>query len=358
MQQISVTTNVDTQLLKHSPSDDALVNDVEQVVSAPSPYISHLVASRTKQDKAELVRILRHLPMVRNMQSQRNKDALRPASVAAPPSREDSSRGWSRGSAFRCGGAKTVQVPGLGLGATSPPGGSPGGSDARSVSSRGGARGVFAAPGGGDGSIARSNAFSGSGGGGGVVTAFGGDAPNSRTGTPRLAGGLTPTPRSRPHTARSGFSSGSGLSDDAQVDRQRRDAQARAEMTERVTARLAELGVDPKGLKAGEVLQLLYARGGGSTYAQFNREAESRFNVRVATPRCFKGMLTERGFAEIRRARELPVTNVHECLDHWEIEFLADVCRSLRHFGQKCQGTSSEYTRMCENKQMRPTIFK
>jgi hypothetical protein len=135
-----------------------------------------------------------------------------------------------------------------------------------------------------------------------------------------------------------------------EVERKAQELKAQQEMTKRVAEELAELGVDPNGLKAGEILQLLYARGGGSSYTQFNREAQSRCNVRVQTPQCFQGMLSERAYGEIRRARDLPVTNVHECLDHWEIEFLADVCRSLKHFGQKCQGPSTEYARMCSNK--------
>merc|ERR1712039_261856 len=109
--------------------------------------------------------------------------------------------------------------------------------------------------------------------------------------------------------------------------------------------RLAELGIDPEGMAASDILRLFYARGSNTTYKQANKEAERSLNIRCSTPRSFGGVLTNRAHGEVRRARDQPVTNVHEYLDKWEIDTLADVCRSIRHYDEEQKGAASEYMR-------------
>jgi len=109
--------------------------------------------------------------------------------------------------------------------------------------------------------------------------------------------------------------------------------------------RLAELGIDPEGMASSDILRLFYARGANTSYKSANKEAEMSLNVRPSTPRSFGGVLTNRAHQEVRRARDMPVTNVHECLDKWEIDTLADVCRSIRHYDDESRGSASEYQR-------------
>jgi len=118
---------------------------------------------------------------------------------------------------------------------------------------------------------------------------------------------------------------------------------SQAEATQRVIEKLAELGIDPEGMTANDILRIFYARGSGSTYWLANREAEKRLNIRASTPKSFSNVLKPRAEREIRRARDLPVTNVHEYLDQWEIAFLGDICRSLRCFDEAAEGHTSEY---------------
>jgi len=121
------------------------------------------------------------------------------------------------------------------------------------------------------------------------------------------------------------------------------EKKSQAEATQRVIEKLAELGIDPEGMSATDILRIFYARGSGSSYWLANREAEKRLNIRASTPSSFAGVLKSRAEREIRRARDLPVTNVHEYLDQWEIAFLGDICRSLRCFDEAAEGNSSEY---------------
>lgn len=121
------------------------------------------------------------------------------------------------------------------------------------------------------------------------------------------------------------------------------EKKCQAEATQRVIEKLAELGIDPEGMSATDILRIFYARGSGSSYWLANREAEKRLNIRASTPRSFANVLRPRAEREIRRARDLPVTNVHEYLDQWEIAFLGDMCRSLRCFDEAAEGNSSEY---------------
>jgi hypothetical protein len=132
------------------------------------------------------------------------------------------------------------------------------------------------------------------------------------------------------------------------------EKKSQAEATQRVIEKLAELGIDPEGMSATDILRIFYARGSGSSYWLGNREAEKRLNmlnVRASTPKSFGGVLKPRAEREIRRARDLPVTNVHEYLDQWEIAFLGDVCRSLRCFDEAAEGFTSEYMKQFTNRQ-------
>merc|ERR1719263_1003423 len=133
------------------------------------------------------------------------------------------------------------------------------------------------------------------------------------------------------------------LRGDKQARKPEDEKKSQAEATQRVIEKLAELGIDPEGMSATDILRIFYARGSGSSYWLANREAETRLNIRASTPKSFAGVLNPRAEREIRRARDLPVTNVHEYLDPWEISFLGDVCRSLRCFDEAAEGYSSEY---------------
>lgn len=133
------------------------------------------------------------------------------------------------------------------------------------------------------------------------------------------------------------------LRGDKTVRKPEDEKKSQAEATQRVIEKLAELGIDPEGMSATDILRIFYARGSGSSYWLANREAEKRLNIRASTPKSFVGVLTPRADREIRRARDLPVTNVHEYLDQWEIAFLGDICRSLRCFDEAAEGHSSEY---------------
>jgi hypothetical protein len=133
------------------------------------------------------------------------------------------------------------------------------------------------------------------------------------------------------------------LRGDKQVRKPEDEKKSQAEATQRVIEKLAELGIDPEGMSATDILRIFYARGSGSSYWLANREAEKRLNIRASTPRSFSSVLKPRADREIRRARDLPVTNVHEYLDQWEIAFLGDICRSLRCFDEAAEGNNSEY---------------
>lgn len=116
---------------------------------------------------------------------------------------------------------------------------------------------------------------------------------------------------------------------------------------QRQLQKLAQVGIDAedvKSMSAGEILHILYSRGSGSSYWQMTREVQKTVNIRPITPNCLGKVLTPRAQADVKRARDMPVHHVHECLDKWEIDTLADVCRSIRHFDEASQSLTSEYT--------------
>merc|ERR1719482_2331691 len=162
--------------------------------------------------------------------------------------------------------------------------------------------------------------------------------------TPRDAGlAQEEPPSSAAEKAAAATKKAMELRGDKQARKPEEEKKSQAEATQRVIEKLAELGIDPEGMSAGDILRIFYARGSGSSYWQANREAEKRLNIRASTPKSFSSVLKPRAEREIRRARDLPVTNVHEYLDQWEIAFLGDVCRSLRCFDEAAEGTNSEY---------------
>eukprot|EP00435_Cladocopium_sp_Y103_P025601 s2795_g6.t1 len=95
----------------------------------------------------------------------------------------------------------------------------------------------------------------------------------------------------------------------------------------------------------GLLRQLLYARDSSTTYKRMNKEAQKKLLVRVRTPLCMRTVLKERAVQEVKAARDKPAELVHECLDRWEIENLAEVCRSLKFFDEEAAGQVSTYLR-------------
>lgn len=132
----------------------------------------------------------------------------------------------------------------------------------------------------------------------------------------------------------------------AEFERQKAFEQAKMESTLRHKERLAEIGVDPSGLSAADILSLYWTRadGGGTTYMRMTAKAGRDLEVRAATPRCIAELATARGHQEVRKARDVYPERVHECLDKWEIDKLADVCRTSRNIMDAAGGTRSLYT--------------
>eukprot|EP00913_Durusdinium_trenchii_P010820 g10149.t1 len=147
-------------------------------------------------------------------------------------------------------------------------------------------------------------------------------------------------------SARLGFAA-MPLEDEVPVRRDSEEAAART----RYLRKLAEVGIDPEGMTAGDILRSHGARDSSTTYRRMNKEAQKKLLVRVKTPLCMRTVLKERAVQEVVAARDKPAEQVHECLDRWEIDTLAEVCRSLKYFdeetetsdqrpGNRCQRTS------------------
>lgn len=141
-------------------------------------------------------------------------------------------------------------------------------------------------------------------------------------------------------SARLGFAA-MPLEDEVPLKKDREEAEAR----KRYLGKLAEVGIDPEGMTAGDILRLLYARDSSTTYKRMNKEAQKKLLVRVRTPLCMRTVLKERAVQEVKAARDKPAELVHECLDRWEIENLAEVCRSLKFFDEEAAGQVSTYLR-------------
>eukprot|EP00930_Biecheleria_cincta_P057591 TRINITY_DN4349_c0_g1_i9.p1 TRINITY_DN4349_c0_g1~~TRINITY_DN4349_c0_g1_i9.p1 ORF type:complete len:254 (-),score=43.40 TRINITY_DN4349_c0_g1_i9:59-820(-) len=124
----------------------------------------------------------------------------------------------------------------------------------------------------------------------------------------------------------------------AETERQVALQQAQSESTSRHKERLAEIGVDPEGMTAANILKLYWTRsdGGGSSYRRMTEKAGRDLEVRATTPRCIAELATPQGHQEIRE--------VHQFLDKWEIDKLADFCRTSKTIMDAKRGQMSLYT--------------
>jgi len=106
---------------------------------------------------------------------------------------------------------------------------------------------------------------------------------------------------------------------------------ARREATQRVHAQLAEMGItDPTNKSGTKVLQTVWAREAPTAYRIMNQEAEKNFSAESKVPQIFARVLTPRAQEERR------------CLDARGSDALAEVCRTVRHYGDK-KDFASEY---------------
>jgi len=358
-------------MLTHSPSDESLFDDLKHVVSAPQPLLSHLVGSRTREDRDELKRILTHLPSVRETRLDRTFRK-----------KKESEDAGAKYSAPQVAMAQQLATP--------RPASTPGFHTPRGAvyTPRGSTpRGSYPLVGTPNGTAAMGRAQTAP-----SATPRGTATPRNTGTTPRLTGAAvvrsppkalpppsTTPPRDVPLSVqawatplqepgppspaaeraastaaeRAAFATKKAmeLRGEKALRSREDEKKSQAEATQRVIEKLAELGIDPEGMSATDILRIFYARGSGSSYWLANREAEKRLNIRASTPRSFGGVLKPRAEREVRRARDLPVTNVHEYLDQWEITFLGDICRSLRCFDEAAEGNSTEYMSKYTNRQ-------
>lgn len=378
----------------HSNSDDSLFDDLKHVVSAPRQLLSHLVGSRTKEDREELKRILTHLPAIRECRTNRAFKKADTSAVAAPAEKSQLLSVPDAVLALKAATPRASTAPNSG---TTPRGSR---HDGQAATPRSAAAALAAASAPLSARAAKPQAAAtprrtppgaanlGAVTGAAYPVAVTGASPvppatprGSRGNTPRLGSAgyvalkvASPSPNQvpvRPKTTPPGVgrsppqslvkedqpSAPSSAATKAAIatkkaielrgDKAARkpedEKKSQAEATQRVIEKLAELGIDPEGMSATDILRIFYARGSGSSYWLANREAEKRLNIRASTPKSFDCVLKPRAEREIRRARDLPVTNVHEYLDQWEIAFLGDICRSLRCFDEAAEGNCSEY---------------
>lgn len=285
-----------------SAADKDLLDDLQQITSTPKEVLVQTLGSRSNTDRREISRILGQIPMVRDARASRTQPAgcadvlslsAKPPSPADPPP-----------------GAKPRSVASTPRNIATP----------RGLLAAGAA--VAATP-----RSARTprtpQAVS--------AGALGGAATISEI---RVDGELPPNPSSA-------LSEGVVEKNDDKISEAEKQAVEIA--SKRVCERLAELGADAHETPPGDLLRLYYSRGGGSSYWHMTREAEHRLNARPLTPRCFKDVLSERSHQEVRQARDMPSTHVNECLDKWEVDSLADLCRGVKHFVEAAKGPRSIY---------------
>jgi len=109
---------------------------------------------------------------------------------------------------------------------------------------------------------------------------------------------------------------------------------ARRKATQRVHAHLAEIGItDPAASDATKLLHTVYARESSTAAKIMNQEAEKGFSAESKVPQIFSRVLTPRAQEE------------RKCLDARGTDALADVCRTVRHYGDK-KDFASEYMHM------------
>lgn len=268
--------------VRHSPSDESLFHDFKHVLNAPDEVISRVIGARPKQEREELKRILGHLPVVRTRRG--GGGGGRPVMAPQPPSVP-----------------RVVFEPGVSN--MSPP--TP--LSARASSCSGSARGP------------PSSRCSGTPRG--LI---------QRVATPRAAS-IASTPRAAPGPSASGSQA---------------PASPLAAGAKPTNERLAELGIDPSGMTSNDLLRQYYARSSATSSVVANASAEQRLNIRAQTPKSFEGVFTKQAHHEVRRARHaVPVIDVHQSLDKWEVDVLAEVCRSIRYYDEERKGGTTEYMR-------------
>mmetsp|Transcript_43382 Transcript_43382/g.94265 ORF Transcript_43382/g.94265 Transcript_43382/m.94265 type:complete len:387 (-) Transcript_43382:37-1197(-) len=338
--------------LVHSESNESLFQELQQVVQAEPAMVSKAIASRTKGDRKEIARLLGHLPMIREYREHSHGRALSSRSQGSSGQGPMSARYVPRPPMAR---KQAWEEPPKSARATNRPT-----SRQEDVVDR---RPPTPRP----------------------RTPRTPRTPSRRPATPRqetqeaprrprsAAGFLMEAPAERLEvhsgdqsptdrppdrinvqdeawyqqalktaaaSARLGFAA-MPLEDEVPLKKDREEAEAR----KRYLGKLAEVGIDPEGMTAGDILRLLYARDSSTTYKRMNKEAQKKLLVRVRTPLCMRTVLKERAVQEVKAARDKPAELVHECLDRWEIENLAEVCRSLKFFDEEAAGQVSTYLR-------------
>lgn len=334
--------------LLHSESDESLFQELQQVVRADSGMVSKAIASRAKGDRKEIARLLGHLPMIREYREKQKSLRGGPPQNRVPSQGPMSARYVPRPPMARK--QAWEEPPKSARAANRPASRQEDVVDRRPATPR---------------------------------TPRTPRTPNRRPATPRqeppeaprrprsAAGFLMEAqverlevpsgdPESSPPTdrnvldeawyqqalktaaasARLGFAA-MPLEDEVPLKKDREEAEVR----KRYLGKLAEVGIDPEGMTAGDILRLLYARDSSTTYKRMNKEAQKKLLVRVRTPLCMRTVLKERAVQEVKAARDKPAELVHECLDRWEIENLAEVCRSLKFFDEEAAGQVSTYLR-------------
>lgn len=349
-------------------SAESLFHDVCLVTSAPTPIVSRAVALRPKPERTELSRILGHLPMIKEARASRYRAKAAAIAVAEGwKVSESEERELTSTPTPRAGGSKSKGTGG-----------------AEKITPRGAAyvpSVVSIAPASSTAAKAEQ--------GGALPDPLQRRKPSFRVQTPRpatpqnsvlqIAGtGLKPKQAwaERPPTPWDAAAPAE-THDNFQMDKdwlREREAplsvcppasetllpsskaeeapraevrsEVQEEVNHRVRATLAEVGIDPEGMSAGDILRILYARGGGSSYMLMTREAQKKVQARAHTPLSLDLVLKPSSLQELRQARDKPSEKLDECLDQWEIHTFADMCRSIFHFDEAAKGWTSEYTRM------------
>ena len=359
----------DDPVLLHSPSDESLFDDLNHVAKATPGMVSKSIAYRGKDDRSEIARILGHLPMVKQSRALR----FRP-NCYTPQSQPQSARGerpqerpqsraegrltpraasYMRPPSAGCTARATAKTP-------TPPAASalqthrlvtP-----RAATPRAPPRSAWDGPGQEERQTQRSPTPAPAPQG--ALQALQALHAVAEPETPKAVREAEVTARGLPASAASAEAlyqqasqtavSGTRLGfsvlpreDDVPAVSEKEVEQVQ----KRYLHKLAEVGVDPKGKTAGQILQTLYARGSRTESQRMNAEAQKKVLVRLRTPLCIKTVLKERALSEVKAARDKPADLVDECLDRWEIETLAEVCRSMKHFDEAAAGHVSTYTR-------------
>ena len=377
----------DDPVLLHNPSDESLFDDLNHVAKATPGMVSKSIAYRGKDDRSEIARILGHLPMVKQSRALR----FRPNSCT-PQSQPQSARGerprerpqsraegrltpraasYMRPPSAGCGTRPTAKTP-------TPPAASSALQTHRLVTPRAPTprvpvRSAWDGP--QEERQERQTHRSPTPATPAPAPTLPGNPPQSPVHAVHALHAEPETPKAVRETERSSPGNASpqahlpasaasaealyqqasqtaisgtrlGFSVLPQEDEVPAVSEKELEQVQkRYLHKLAEVGVDPKGKTAGQILQTLYARGSRTESQRMNAEAQKKVLVRLRTPLCIKTVLKERALQEVKAARDKPADLVDECLDRWEIETLAEVCRSMKHFDEAAAGNVSTYTR-------------